>query len=288
MKYGTLYSYWGNEWSCNYKETAQKVKAAGCDILELGAGHLTAMSDRELMELRAVSRDLNLILTSNIGPSREQDLASPDPAVRRQGIEFLTHILNAMVKIDSPSLVGAMYSFWPCDFQNTDKQAAWDNSIAGMKVLAHIAEDLGIDLCLEVLNRFETYIITSCAEGVEYCRRVDSPRVRLLLDTFHMNIEEDCIPTAIRQAGSLLGHLHVGEANRKLPGQGSMDWAGIAGALHDISYDGNVVMEPFLLTGGKIGRDVKVWRDLSGGADAARMDAMLKDAVAFLHRHFDA
>ena len=287
MKYGTLYSYWSHEWVCDYPAVAKKVRAAGCDILEVGAPHIAAMTDAQLAELKAAAEDNGLILTTNIGPSKDQDLASPDPAIRKNGLEFLTGVLRAMDKIGSKSLVGAMYSFWPCDFKYTDKEAAWDTSIAEMKKLAAVAEDLGIDLCQEVLNRFETYIMTNAAEGVEYCKRVDSPRCKVLLDTFHMNIEEDNIPAAIRLTGDYLGHIHVGEANRKLPGQGSLDWKAIAAAVHDVHYDGNVVMEPFLLKGGSVGKDIKVWRDLSGGADEAKMDQMLADAVKFLHANFD-
>ena len=287
MKYGTLYSYWSHEWVCDYPTVAKKVRAAGCDILEVGAPHIAAMTDAQLAELKAAAEDNGLILTTNIGPSKDQDLASPDPAIRKNGLDFLTGVLRAMDKIGSKSLVGAMYSFWPCDFKYTDKEAAWDTSIAEMKKLAAVAEDLGIDLCQEVLNRFETYIMTNAAEGVEYCKRVDSPRCKVLLDTFHMNIEEDNIPAAIRLTGDYLGHIHVGEANRKLPGQGSLDWKAIAAAVHDVHYDGNVVMEPFLLKGGSVGKDIKVWRDLSNGADEAKMDQMLADAVKFLHANFD-
>lgn len=287
MKYGTLYSYWSHEWVCDYPAVAKKVRAAGCDILEVGAPHIAAMADAQLAELKAAAEDNGLILTTNIGPSKDQDLASPDPAIRKNGLDFLTGVLRAMDKIGSKSLVGAMYSFWPCDFKYTDKEAAWDTSIAEMKKLAAVAEDLSIDLCQEVLNRFETYIMTNAAEGVEYCKRVDSPRCKVLLDTFHMNIEEDNIPAAIRLTGDYLGHIHVGEANRKLPGQGSLDWKAIAAAVHDVHYDGNVVMEPFLLKGGSVGKDIKVWRDLSNGADEAKMDQMLADAVKFLHANFD-
>ena len=287
MKYGTLYSYWSHEWVCDYPAVAKKVRAAGCDILEVGAPHIAAMTDAQLAELKAAAEDNGLILTTNIGPSKDQDLASPDSAIRKNGLDFLTGVLRAMDKISSKSLVGAMYSFWPCDFKYTDKEAAWDTSIAEMKKLAAVAEDLGIDLCQEVLNRFETYIMTNAAEGVEYCKRVDSPRCKVLLDTFHMNIEEDNIPAAIRLTGDYLGHIHVGEANRKLPGQGSLDWKAIAAAVHDVHYDGNVVMEPFLLKGGSVGKDIKVWRDLSNGADEAKMDQMLADAVKFLHANFD-
>lgn len=286
MKYGTLYSYWSHEWVCDYPAVAKKVRAAGCDILEVGAPHIAAMADAQLAELKAAAEDNGLILTTNIGPSKDQDLASPDPAIRKNGLDFLTGVLRAMDKIGSKSLVGAMYSFWPCDFKYTDKEAAWDTSIAEMKKLAAVAEDLGIDLCQEVLNRFETYIMTNAAEGVEYCKRVDSPRCKVLLDTFHMNIEEDTFRDAILCAGKYLGHFHIGEANRKVPGKGHIAWKEIGEALREIGFDGCVVMEPFVKEGGQVGADIKVWRDLSDNADEKKLDEDIKGALQFVKSVF--
>ncbi len=286
MKFGTLYSYWGNEWKCDYLDILKKVWNLGFDILEVGAPHLLEMSEQELDKLGKTAKELGMTLTSNIGPGKDKDLASEDLEVRKAGIKYLTDIMKAMDKIDSRSLVGAMYSFWPCDFQYTDKKSAWARSAEGMREVARVAEDLGIECCLEVLNRYETYIMTDCEEGLRYCQDVGSKNVNLLLDTFHMNIEEDNIPEAIRKAEGMLGHLHVGEANRKLPGMGSLPWREIGRALRDIKYDKGVVMEPFLLEGGKVGADIKVWRDLSGNADAETMDRYIKDSLNYLRHEF--
>jgi D-psicose/D-tagatose/L-ribulose 3-epimerase len=87
--------------------------------------------------------------------------------------------------------------------------------------------------------------------------------------------------------GPDLGHLHVGEMNRKPPQEGRMPWRGIAAALFDIRYDGHVVMEPFTQTGGQVGRDIKVWRDLSGGASREEMDNAVACSVRFLRGLFE-
>ena len=92
---------------------------------------------------------------------------------------------------------------------------------------------------------------------------------------------------AIRTAGKLLGHVHVGEANRKLPGQGRLPWDEIGAALREIGFDGNVVMEPFVKMGGKVGSDIKVWRDLSDNADEAQMDVNIKKSLEFLRGKFE-
>jgi D-psicose/D-tagatose/L-ribulose 3-epimerase len=152
--------------------------------------------------------------------------------------------------------------------------------------LSKTAESLGIDLCLEVVNRFETFILNTSEEAVRYCNDVGSKRVKILLDTFHMNIEEDNIGDAIRLAGSYIGHLHVGEGNRKVPGKGHLPWGEIGKALRDIHYKNGVVMEPFVLEGGQVGRDIKVWRDLSSNASPERMDKDIKESLEFLKKAF--
>ena len=133
---------------------------------------------------------------------------------------------------------------------------------------------------LEALNRFEGYLINTAQECIDYVRAVDRPNVKVMLDTFHMNIEEDSLTDAIRRSGKLLGHFHVGEANRRCPGpNGRFDWHAIGQALHDIGYTGDVVMEPFVRMGGQVSQDVALWRDLSGGADEEKLD---QDAAASL------
>ena len=286
MKFGTLYSYWGTKWQCDYLKTLKRVSDIGFDILEMGAPHLLEMSDYELSELRRAAKDMDMVLTANIGPAKDKDLASPDPDIRKAGVNYLIDILKAMEKVGSKSLVGAMYSYWPCQFEITVKEAAWERSIEGMKEVAEAAESLGIECCQEVLNRYETYIITDCREGLEYCRRVGSENVNLLLDTFHMNIEEDDMVEAILLAGDRLGHFHVGENNRRLPGKGGMPWYQIGSALRAIGYDKNVVMEPFVRSGGGVGSDIKVWRDLSKGADEQRLDLGAAASVAYLRNVF--
>ncbi len=286
MKFGTLYAYWTNEWHGDYKMFAKKVKNIGFDILEISAGDLLTMSTKQIDELKAVAKDLGISISSNIGSPKDKDVASKDPKVRNAGIQFLTDIMKAMDRLDSRILAGVIYTYWPCEFDNTDKPAIWERGVKSVKELGKVAHDLGIDYCLEVVNRFETNILNTCAEAIQYCKDVDCNSVKILLDTFHMNIEEDNIADAIRLAGDYLGHVHVGEGNRKPPGQGSLPWNEIGKALRDINFKQGIVMEPFVIMGGKVGEDIKVWRDLSDGADMATMDKNIKESLVFLKKAF--
>ncbi len=291
MKYGMGYAFWGNTWDCNlekYKKVAEKLAKFGFDMYEVSADHLYHMNDKELTEMAAIGKEYGLIFSTNSGPGKQYDLSSSDEKVRKNGVDYFKQILKNMHKIGSPVIAGAIYSFWPSDFVEIDKKAAWERSIPLLKEIGDVAEGYGIECALEVLNRNETYILTDCKEALEYCERVGSKSVNILLDTYHMNIEEDNMCDAIRLAGNMLGHFHVGEANRKLPGMNnSIDWDGVGKALRDIHYEKGVVMEPFLLSGGDVGKDIRVWRDLSNGADEAQMDEYLRKSLVFLKNKFE-
>lgn len=286
MEFGILYAYWCKDWSGDYRYFAKKVKNLGFDILEIGAGDLLEMSDGEIDELKALAKELRIKITSNIGPPKQYDVASGDPAVRKAGIEFLTNIMKKMDRLDSRHLVGVTYTYWPNDFSDLDKPAIWARGVESVKTMGKTAAELGVTMDLEVVNRFETLVLNTAEEAIAFCNEVGNPNVKILLDTFHMNIEEDNIGDAIRSAGDLLGHVHIGEGNRKLPGQGHLPWAEIGKALRDIGFSGGVVMEPFVLPGGSVARDIKVFRDLSGGADEAGLDEAAKAGLEILKANF--
>jgi D-psicose/D-tagatose/L-ribulose 3-epimerase len=212
----------------------------------------------------------------------------------RNGFEFWDRTLDALEALNITLVGGGLYSYWPVQFgtageSSFDKTADLQRSIKNMKKLADMAAKHHIILGMESLNRFEGYLINTAREDLDYVKAVDKDNVKVMLDTFHMNIEEDSITEAIRTAGKYLGHNHVGEANRRPPREGGrIDWQAIATALHAIGYDGAVVMEPFVLQGGQVGSDIKVWRDLSGGNGEAGLDKEAKKSVAYIRKVFEA
>ncbi|MDO5445869.1 MAG: TIM barrel protein [Eubacteriales bacterium] len=136
------------------------------------------------------------------------------------------------------------------------------------------------------MNRFEGYLINTCDECIKYVDTVDKPNVKVMLDTFHMNIEEDSLIDAIIKAGSRLGHFHVGEANRKPPRAGRMPWKEIGDALRSINYDGCVVMEPFVVPGGGVGKDIRIWRELFPDVSEEFLDKDAAESVKYLKEKF--
>lgn len=286
MEIGAFYSYWIKNWHADFKYYGKKIKDIGYDLMEYSGDEIYNMTDAQLAENKAFCKDIGLSLSTNIGPGKEHDVASKDPAIRKNGIDFLTGIMKKMDRLDCRTIIGIMYTCWPNDFLDTDKPAIWARGVESVKEMGKVASDLGITMCLEVVNRFDTLVLNTAEEGVQFCKDVDNPNIKLLLDTFHMNIEEDSVPGAIRTGGKYVGHLHVGEHNRRPPGKGDTDWASIGQALRDIDFSGAAVVESFVLPGNEVGDLLHVWRDLSDGADEAKLDADSKNALAVLRKHF--
>ena len=284
MKYGIYYAYWEKEWGGNFVPYTEKCARLGFDILEVACGAFDREDDRFFRELAAAAKANGLRLTGGYGPRKGHDLAGTDPAQVEAAFRFYADMFRKMELAGIDRLGGALYSYWPAQCTpETDKAADTDRSVARMQRLADLAADHGITLCMEALNRFEGYMINTADECLAYVRAVNRPNVKVMLDTFHMNIEEDSLTDAIRKSGPLLGHFHVGEANRRCPGpNGRFDWAAIGRALRSIGYAGGVVMDPFVRMGGQVSRDVSLWRDLSGGASNEQLDQDAATSLTWL------
>jgi D-psicose/D-tagatose/L-ribulose 3-epimerase len=285
-KVGIFYAFWEHNWDADFVPYINKVAGLGFDVLEINARTVADMSRAERVRMGGIASDAGIELMLCVGLTPVMDPASPDGRTRKRGVEFLQKVARAMNELKAKQLSGIIYGAWPVTLTGReDKGSHFDRSVESMKEAIKAAEDQGVFFNVEVVNRFEQYMLNTAAEAQAYIRRVNSPNLKMLLDTFHMNIEEDSIGGAIRQAGSLLGHFHIGENNRKPPGKGHMPWDEIFIALRDANYFGHIVMEPFLLPGGEIGRDIHVFRDLTLGVD---LDEQAKEALAFVRGKLEA
>lgn len=287
MKYGIYFAYWEKEWNADQKAYISKVKELGFDVLEISCAMLKNITQAELLEIKKMAQDAGVTLTAGYGPAANENLASSDEKTVQNAVAFFTDILKKLEILDIHTLGGGIYSYWPVDYSKpVDKAGDWERSVKNVRTVGKIAGECGVDYCLEVLNRFEGYLLNTCKECKEFVEQVDVPAVKIMLDTFHMNIEEDSMTEAILLAGDKLGHFHVGENNRRLPGKGGMPWYEIGSALRAIGYDKNVVMEPFVRSGGGVGSDIKIWRDLSKGASTQMLNRDAAWSVAFLRGVF--
>lgn len=280
MKHGIYYAYWEQEWSADYVKYVHKVSNLGFDILEIGGTPLPDYSQDQIHELKAVSDAEGIELTVGYGPSAAHNVGNH--LVQESALEWYRRLFDVMEQLGSTCIGGALYSYWPVDFgKPLNKAEDWKRAVDGIQKLSELAKPHNIQLNLECLNRFENYLLNTAQEGVQFVKEVDCDNVWVMLDTFHMNIEETSISSAIRTAGSLLGHFHTGECNRMVPGKGRMPWREIGDALKDIGYQKRIVMEPFVNMGGQVGQDIKIWRPICGDLSEERLDLDAKESVAF-------
>ena len=286
MKFGIYCAYWEREWGGDAKKYIPKVKKLGFDILEVATADFAGKDDSYFRDMKNMAEDNGITLTGGYGPVFENNIGTSDPAKLEKALSFYTNMFRQMELAGITSIGGALYSYWPIKSLDFNKSEDFARSVAGMKRLAAAAEDHGITLNMESLNRFEGYLINTCEECIQYVKAVDKPNVKVMLDTFHMNIEEDSILEAIRMAGDMLGHFHVGEANRKPPRPGRMRWEEIGKALKDINYDGSVVMEPFVVPSGGVGRDIRIWREMFSDVSEKALDNEAAESVKYLREAF--
>lgn len=290
MKYGIFFAYWEKEWYSDYKKYIDKVAELGFDVLEIQCTALrTTYTTNELLDdLKAYADEKKIMLTAGYGPTKEQNFSSSDPRVVESAMNYFKDLMPKLNRLGIKLLGGGLYSYWPVDFSlPIDKLGDWKRASKNLKEIAKTAEEYQITLGLEVLNRYEGYLLNTCEEALGFVEEVNHPNVKVMLDTFHMNIEEDNIAQAIRLAGDKLCHLHLGEQNRKVPGKGSLPWNEIGCALRDIQYKGAAVMEPFVMQGGTIGEEIKVWRDLVPDVTEEKLDRDAKGALEFVKQVFE-
>ena len=266
---GIHLSYWTSQWSDGVLPLLERARTAGFDGAEL------PLLDPAHMDYQALHRQadgLGLRLTCCTGLPADADISSPDPAARQRGIDHLMTCLDGAAAVQSPVLAGVIYLGWGAQAPDGDPQPFIERSASVLRTVAPEAGERGVTLCLEVLNRYESFFLNSVDEGLRFLRDIDSPHVKLNLDTYHMNIEEDDIPQALRNAGPALGHLHCSANNRKRPGLGHIPWAGIGEALEEIDYEGWLVMECFVTHDDEVGRTMRTWRPLSGDRDGDALE----------------
>lgn len=281
-KLGIFMNFWEKNWDADHKKYIKKVAEIGFDILEFQAQPLLEMSREHMRELVQLAEECGIELTYSLGLDRNYDVSSLDEKVRLGGVDYLKRIVERIGFMGGTLLSGVSYAGWgtPDNF-NGDKRPYWENSIKSMKEIIKTAENCGVTYCVEAVNRFETCLINTAEEALKYVDEVGSPNIGVLLDTYHMNIEENNIGDAIRLAGNKLTSFHTGENNRTAPGRGHLNWDEIFGALSEIGYKGRIVSEPFVMQGGEVGRDIHVYRDLVDNPSEARIDEEAKYLLNF-------
>jgi D-psicose/D-tagatose/L-ribulose 3-epimerase len=250
-----------------------RAKAMGFDLVEIP---IEGPKDLDYAKAAEAYRRTGLRSSVCAVMGARRDPSHPDPAIQKGAIAYMKHCIDAAVTLGAPAVVGPLYAAVGRTWQSTPAQRQRDlaRCARNLEAVARYAEDKGVLLALEPLNRFETSFINLTDQALELADLIDRPNVKLMMDTFHANIEEKSLGQAVERAGARMIHVHANENDRGTPGSGHLPWTELAAALKKVNYSGALVIESFSTSVKEIARAAAVWRPLAPSAEALAVDGL--------------
>ncbi len=214
----------------------RKIASLGYDGVEL------AIRDPKLVQyevleglIHACDLSVPAIGTGQAWGEEGLSFTDPDRDVRRQAIERIKEQIEGASRFGAVIIIGLIRGIVK---PGVDPGQAMDWLVGALRECSQAARERLVRLALEPINRYETSLINTAAQGLDLIERVGADNFGLLLDTFHMNIEEADIEASIKNCGTHIFHFHVADSNRRYPGSGHLDFLSILEALRDIGYTG--------------------------------------------------
>lgn len=258
---------------------ARGAHAAGFDLLEVP---LAAPEEFDGAQVRTILADNGVAMSASLGLTAQTDLSSQDPAVARRGEDLLRRAIDVVAEAGGEHLCGVIYSAMQ-KYMAPAGGASRAASAAALGRLGEHARGAGVQLSLEIVNRYETNIVNTAREGLAFLTEIPSDNVHLHLDTYHMNIEESGMYAPILDAGDQLRYFHIGESHRGYLGTGSVDFGSAFRALSRLGYDGPIVFESFssAVVSPALSNTLGIWRNLwDDSADlAAHANRFIRDQI---------
>jgi D-psicose/D-tagatose/L-ribulose 3-epimerase len=254
------------------------VKKMGGDLVEITPGDDFKKLSPE--KLRKKLEAVGLEATVCAALSAAHDISSADSSVRQSGIDFVKELADWAHEIGARFIGGPIYSELGKKryLSDRERKAEWNRSADSLK---RIGDEIGkkdVTVALEPINRFEIDMMNTAAQAFAMCEQVKNPSIRMMLDTFHMNIEDKKIGDAIRASKKHLVHMHFCSNNRGIPGDDHIPWAEVKQALSDINYVGYGVIESFAQ--GQVAAFANIWRPL-----VKNQDDIPREGLKFLKKN---
>jgi len=260
------------------------IRRTGFDFIELlvpEPGELDLTATRKALD----ESGLDVVLAARVNLQR--NIASDDDKARQQGIDYLEYAIECSTALGS-RIVGGPLTGNPLVFAGRTPQAVSEGErlarkqrcVDALKHLADVAGSNAVTLGLEPLNRFESDVLCTTRQAIEIHDAVNSPNLKIMLDTFHMAMEESSIAGAIRLAAHRIGHFQANENHRGFLGTGSIDWTEVCRALNEVDYTGPISLEPFRRCDERFGVPYAQWR-----APHEDESERLVSAVKFIRAH---
>ena len=262
---------WAADWS---QEEAERViggaAAANLDFVEIPLLDLDAM---DIEHTKSLLDQYEIGCACSLGLPKSLHLPF-DPGGAEQ---FLARALELTADLGAPALTGSLYTHLGTLTGAPPEENELRDVARILKNTARRAADLGLEVGIEPVNRYETYLINLASQAKDVLDAIDEPNVFVHLDTYHVNIEEKGFYDPIIALGSRLRYIHLSESDRGTPGTGNVHWDQVFEGLSAIDYTGALVMESFAAVNEAIIGATALWRDVVGDPDV-----LVTDGLAFL------
>jgi len=274
VKIGMNMLLWGTHITPEHIPVFAALAAAGFDGVEIPVG---GQSTVELKAMASACDDLGLARTAVAFVPPHANPISPDPGVRAAAVDNLRNSIDAAALIGADLLGGALYQAHKYFTGKAATGQEWQWCADYLRTCGAHAQQRGMRLSLEFLNRFEVFLINTSAECARMVRDVGLPNVGVHYDTHHANIEDPHPGEALPGIRHAVNHVHLSESHRGALGTGQVDWDATFAALRDIDYEGWLVIEAFGTADPVLATAANVWRNAFESPEA-----LYRDGIAFI------
>lgn len=271
MKFGANTFIWSDHFGRDQFHLLPPLKEAGFDGVELPLiQHPVSLNPALRSELERVGLECTFCAVLPPG----FNTVSEDRAVRAKTAAHWKDCIEAAAESGGRMIAGPLYSpvgHLPGRRRTGDE---WQRAVEMFQELTPTLDKCDVTLAIEPLNRYETYFLNTTDDAVRLCTEIGHPKVGILFDTYHANIEEKSVSTAIETAGEWLRHFHSCENDRGVPGSGHISWPEVFDSLRNVGYDGWLTIEGFGFSLGALSAAASIWRDLAATPDSIAFDGL--------------
>ncbi|MGQ9623695.1 MAG: sugar phosphate isomerase/epimerase family protein [Candidatus Caldatribacteriaceae bacterium] len=274
LKYAVHAYAWTSKWSSATLNLIDRAKEFGFDLIEI------PLMDIDLIDPPRIKERLDRVgigIITSTALQEFQDVTSDDPDIRRKGIEYLIRCVRVSAELGAKSFSGVIYSAMGKKIDTIPGEIYWERASSALKEVARVAQDFGMVVGIEPINRYETFLINTCEQALLLREMIGEPNVGIHLDTYHMNIEENNFYDPTKKALPYLCHYHLSESHRGTPGTGTVNWDEVFKALAEGNYQGTVGMESFVEVAESMRPATCIWRKL-----APSTEFLLREGLKFL------
>ena len=279
VKYGMNLLLWTTDLQEAQHGLLDQMKNVGYDAVELPIFNLDVPN---FQKIGARCEQLGLRRTAVTVSTPEANPISPDAAIRQAAVDRLKQVLDCCAAAGVSHLCGPFHSALGVFSGAGPTQDEWNRCKDVLSQVADYAKKNNVTLVMEYLNRFECYFVTNSVDCSRFCREVNHPNLKMMYDTFHANIEEKCLTTAIKACADQCVHIHISENDRSTPGEGHVDFKTTFAALKETGYSGLFVVEAFGLALPDLAAATKIWRRMF-----ETEELLCSNALAFMKKNWE-